>query len=49
MMEDNNVKLNAINTEPATTNCMAYQYKYNTSCCHDPKQVGWGALGADYV
>merc|ERR1712127_292025 len=58
----------------ATTDYMAYQYKYDTihgkakgtvevdgdflvlngnkiqtSRCRDPKEVGWGALGADYV
>ncbi len=74
MMEDDDVKLSAINAGSATTNYMAYQYKYNTihgiakgtveingdflvlngkkiqiSRCLDPKEVGWGALGADYV
>ena len=51
--EDNDVKLNAINTGPATTdctnagpantNCMIYQYKYDTICYRDPKEVKWGA------
>ena len=27
----------------------AYQYKYDSIRCRDPKEVGWGALGADYV
>merc|ERR1712087_513037 len=74
MMEDDDVKLNAINAGSATTDYMAYQYKYDsihgiakgtvesdgdflvlngkkiqTSRCRDPKEVGWGALGADYV
>merc|ERR1711906_98676 len=63
-----------INAGSATTDYMAYQYKYDsihgiakgtvevdgdflvlngekiqTSRCRDPKEVGWGALGADYV
>merc|ERR1719295_73194 len=74
MMEDDDCKLNAINAGSATTDYMAYQYKYDTihgiakgtvesdgdflvlngkkiqtSRCRDPKEVGWGALGADYV
>jgi glyceraldehyde 3-phosphate dehydrogenase len=74
MMEDDDIKLNAINAGSATTDYMAYQYKYDTihgiakgtveidgdflvlngekiqtSRCRDPKEVGWGALGADYV
>jgi glyceraldehyde 3-phosphate dehydrogenase len=49
MTKDNDVKLNAINAGPATTDCMAYQCKYNTTRCRDPKEVGWGALGADYI
>src|SRR6056300_1165598 len=72
MMEDDDIKLNAINAGSATTDYMAYQYKYDTihgiakgtveidgdflvlngekiqtSRCRDPKEVGWGALGAD--
>ena len=39
--EDNNVKLNAINAGPTTTDCMVYQYKYNTIRYRDPKEVGW--------
>ena len=27
----------------------AYQYKYDSIRCRDPKEVGRGALGADYV
>merc|ERR1712111_120435 len=71
MMEDDDCKLNAINAGSATTDYMAYQYKYDTihgiakgtvesdgdflvlngekiqtSRCRDPKEVGWGALGA---
>jgi len=74
MMEDDDIKLNAINAGSAPTDYMAYQYKYDTihgiakgtveidgdflvlngekiqtSRCRDPKEVGWGALGADYV
>merc|ERR1711937_849456 len=74
MMDDDDCKLNAINAGSATTDYMAYQYKYDTihgiakgtvdvdgdflvlngekimtSRCRDPKEVGWGALGADYV
>lgn len=74
MMEDESVKLCAINAGSATPDYMAYQYKYDTihgkakqtveidgdflilngnkiqtSRCRDPKEVGWGALGADYV
>jgi glyceraldehyde 3-phosphate dehydrogenase len=74
MMEDKDVKLQAINAGSATPDYMAYQYKYDTihgkakqtvevdgdflildgnkiqtSRCRDPKEVGWGALGADYV
>jgi len=74
MMEDDDVELNAINAGSATTDYMAYQYKYDTihgiakgtveidgdflvlngkkiqtSRCRDPKEVGWGALNADYV
>merc|ERR1712084_218649 len=66
--------MGAINAGSATTDYMAYQYKYDTihgiakgtvevdgdnlvingkkietSRCRDPKEVGWGALGADYV
>jgi len=73
-MEDDEVDLKAINAGSATTDYMAYQYKYDTihgiakgtveadgdflilngekiqtSRCRDPKEVGWGALGADYV
>merc|ERR1719225_2205425 len=72
--EDADTELNAINAGSATTDYMAYQYKYDTihgqakgtvesdgdflilngkkiqtSRCRDPKEVGWGALGADYV
>ena len=46
VMEDDDVKLNAINAGPATTDCMADQYKYDTIRCRDSKEVGWGA---DYV
>jgi len=74
MMEDDECDLKAINAGSATTDYMAYQYKYDTihgiakgtveadgdflvlngqkiqtSRCRDPKEVGWGALGADYV
>jgi len=74
MMEDEEVRLNAINAGSATPDYMAYQYKYDTihgkakqtvevegdclildgykiltSRCRDPKDVGWGDLGADYV
>jgi len=74
IMEDDDCSLNAINAGSATTDYMAYQYKYDTihgiakgtvetdgdflildgrkvqtSRCRDPKEVGWGALGADYV
>merc|ERR1719221_1903167 len=74
MMEDEECELKAINAGSATTDYMAYQYKYDTihgkakgtvevdgdylvlngnkiqtSRCRDPKEVGWGALGADYV
>merc|ERR1719236_65133 len=74
MMDDEDSKLTAINAGSATTDYMAYQYKYDTihgqakgtvesdgdflvlngkkiqtSRCRDPKEVGWGALGADYV
>ena len=49
MMEDDNTKLNATNARPATTNCMAYQYKYHPIHCRDPDEAGWGALRADYV
>merc|ERR1719183_2385889 len=73
-MDDDSVECNAINAGSATTDYMAYQYKYytihgiakgtveidgdflvlngkkiQTSRCRDPKEVGWGALGADYV
>merc|ERR1719287_461564 len=73
-MDDDECSLNAINAGSATTDYMAYQYKYDTihgiakgtvevdgdflvlngekiqtSRCRDPKEVGWGALGADYV
>ena len=47
MLEDDDVKLNAINAGPATTDCMACQCKYDTIRCRDPKEVGWNALGAD--
>lgn len=72
--EDPEIDLKAINAGSATTDYMAYQYKYDTmhgtakqtvevdgdfliisgkkiqtSRCRDPKDVGWGALGADYV
>merc|ERR1712194_952178 len=72
--EDEACELKAINAGSATTDYMAYQYKYDTihgiakgtveadgdflilngekiqtSRCRDPKEVGWGALGADYV
>merc|ERR1711906_45275 len=68
------IMMEGINAGPATTDYMAYQYKYDsihgiakgtveiggdflvlngekiqTSRCRDPKEVGWGALGADYV
>ena len=46
MMENDNAKLNAINDGPATTNCMAYQYKYDIIRCRNLKEIGWGALGA---
>merc|ERR1719251_131397 len=74
MMDDDDVELNAINAGSATTDYMAYQYKYDTihgiakgtveidgdflilngkkiitSRCRDPKEVGWGAKGAEYV
>ena len=74
MMDDDECDLKAINAGSATTDYMAYQYKYDTihgiakgtveadgdflilngekiqtSRCRDPKEVGWGALGADYV
>merc|ERR1719396_76339 len=74
MMDDDDCELKAINAGSATTDYMAYQYKYDTihgiakgtvesdgdflvlngekiqtSRCRDPKEVGWGALGADYV
>merc|ERR1711906_75884 len=74
MMEDDDIKLAGINAGSATTDYMAYQYKYDSihgiakgtvevdgdflvlngekiqpSRCRDPKEVGWGALGADYV
>jgi len=74
IMEDEDCTLKAINAGSATTDYMAYQYKYDTihgiakgtveadgdfltlngekiqtSRCRDPKEVGWGALGADYV
>merc|ERR1719170_16197 len=74
IMDDESTDLNAINAGSATTDYMAYQYKYDTihgqakgtvesdgdflilngkkiqtSRCRDPKEVGWGALGADYV
>jgi len=74
IMEDEDTDLNAINAGSATTDYMAYQYKYDTihgiakgtvevdgdflvlngkkiqtSRCRDPKEVGWGALNADYV
>jgi glyceraldehyde 3-phosphate dehydrogenase len=74
MQEDEACELKAINAGSATTDYMAYQYKYDTihgkakgtvevdgdflilngnkiqtSRCRDPSEVGWGALGADYV
>eukprot|EP00563_Minutocellus_polymorphus_P020372 CAMPEP_0197726876 /NCGR_PEP_ID=MMETSP1434-20131217/17497_1 /TAXON_ID=265543 /ORGANISM="Minutocellus polymorphus, Strain CCMP3303" /LENGTH=376 /DNA_ID=CAMNT_0043312919 /DNA_START=37 /DNA_END=1167 /DNA_ORIENTATION=+ len=74
IMDDEDTDLNAINAGSATTDYMAYQYKYDTihgiakgtvevdgdflvlngkkiqtSRCRDPKEVGWGALNADYV
>ena len=49
MMEEDDVKLNAINAGPATTDCMACQCKYNTIRCRNSKEVGWSALGADCV
>merc|ERR1711966_278025 len=74
MGEDEACDLKAINAGSATTDYMAYQYKYDTihgiakgtveidgdflvlngkkiqtSRCRDPKEVGWGALNADYV
>merc|ERR1711966_136808 len=74
MMDDDECNLKAINAGSATTDYMAYQYKYDTihgiakgtveadgdfltlngekiqtSRCRDPKEVGRGALGADYV
>ena len=74
IMDDDDCDLNAINAGSATTDYMAYQYKYDTihgiakgtveidgdflvlngkkiqtSRCRDPKEVGWGALNADYV
>jgi glyceraldehyde 3-phosphate dehydrogenase len=74
IMEDDACEMKAINAGSATTDYMAYQYKYDTihgkakgtvevdgdflvlngnkiqtSRCRDPKEVGWGALGADYV
>ena len=74
IMEDDACEMKAINAGSATTEYMAYQYKYDTihgkakgtvevdgdflvlngnkvqtSRCRDPKEVGWGALGADYV
>merc|ERR1711966_67384 len=73
-MDDDECNLKAINAGSATTDYMAYQYKYDTihgiakgtveadgdfltlngekiqtSRCRDPKEVGRGALGADYV
>merc|ERR1712194_691788 len=72
--EDEACELKAINAGSATTDYMAYQYKYDTihgkakgtveidgdflilngnkietTRCRDPSEVGWGALGADYV
>merc|ERR1712194_742981 len=72
--EDEACEMKATNAGSATTDYMAYQYKYDTihgqakgtveadgdflilngekiqtSRCRDPKEVGWGALGADYV
>merc|ERR1711997_425656 len=74
LMDDPDCELNAINAGSATTDYMAYQYKYDTihgkaggtvdidgdflvlngkkietTRCRDPKEVGWGAKGADYV
>ena len=48
-MEEDDVKLNAINAWPATTNCMSYQHKCDTIRCRDPNEAGWGAPRADYV
>ena len=49
MMEDDDVKFNAINAGPATTDYMAYQYKYDIIRCCNLNKVGRVALGADYV
>ena len=49
MMEEDDVKLNAINAGPATTDCMAYQRKCDTIRCRNPNEAGWGAPRADYV
>ena len=49
MMEDNDVKLNVINAKPTTTDCMACQCKYDTIRYRGPKEVRWGALGANCV
>ena len=48
-MEEDDVKLNAINAWPATTDCMSYQHKCDTIRCRDPNEAGWGALRADCV
>ena len=48
-MEEDDVKLNAINAWPATTDCMSYQHKCDTIRCRDPNEAGWGAPCADYV
>jgi len=74
MQEDDDCDVKCINAGSATTDYMAYQYKYDTihgiakgtveadgdnlvlagnsiitSRCRDPKEVEWGAKGADYV
>jgi len=49
VMEDDDVKLNAINAGPATTDCMAYQRKCDTIRCRNPNEAGRGAPRADYV
>jgi len=74
LMDDPDCELTAINAGSATTDYMAYQYKYDTihgkaggtvdidgdflilngkkietTRCRDPKEVGWGAKGAEYV
>merc|ERR1719213_1421190 len=55
MMEDDDVSLNAINgiakgtVESDGDFLVLNGKKIQTSRCRDPKEVGWGALGADYV